>query len=92
MQPTVSARAKGELRERVSLRCGMAGADQHDAQAGWSLMDEHMSMAARFITASMNDTRDELAREIDHSMNPVIAMTDSLTDIAQGALREWALG
>jgi hypothetical protein len=25
-------------------------------------------------------------------MNPVIAITDSLTDIAQGALREWALG
>jgi hypothetical protein len=38
----------------------------------------------------MNDQRDELAREIDHSMNPVIAMTDSLIDIALGALREWA--
>ena len=38
----------------------------------------------------MTDPRDELAREIDHTMNPVMAMTDSLIDIALGALREWA--
>jgi|KBSSwiStaDraftv2_1062776.scaffolds.fasta_scaffold915324_2 hypothetical protein len=47
-------------------------------------------MAARLIAAGMNDQRDELARDIDHSMNPLIAVTDSLVDIALGALREWA--
>jgi len=47
-------------------------------------------MAARLIAEGMNDQRDELARDIDHSMNPLIAVTDSLVDIALGALREWA--
>jgi hypothetical protein len=48
------------------------------------------NMAARLIAAAMNDKRDELERDVDHTMNPVIAMTDSLIDIALGALRELA--
>ncbi len=53
-------------------------------------MDEHKNMAARMILAFTSDPRDELERDIDHSMNPMIAMTDSLIDIALGALRGWA--
>ena len=49
------------------------------------------TMAARLIVAlGLNDKRDELARAIDHELNPMLAMTDSLIDIALGALREWA--
>ena len=49
------------------------------------------TMAARLIVAlGLNDKRDELARAVDHELNPMLAMTDSLIDIALGALREWA--
>ena len=55
-------------------------------------MNEHKNMAARLIVARgmPYGGRDELERAVDHSVNPMIAMTDSLIDIALGALREWA--
>ena len=51
----------------------------------------HKNMAIRLIVArGLTEDRDETEREIDHSMNPMIAMTDALVDIAVDALRELA--
>lgn len=50
----------------------------------------HRNLAARMILASESDPRSEVEREIDHSMNGMSAMWDSLVWIALGALREWA--
>ena len=46
-------------------------------------------MAARLIAHSMNDTRTDLEREVDH-VNHLIAWHDAMIWIAVGALREWA--
>ena len=51
----------------------------------------HKNMAIRLIVArGLTEDRDETDREIDHRMNPMIAMTDALVDIAVDALRELA--
>ena len=51
-------------------------------------MDEHKRMAGRLVAYGMTE-RDELGRAVD-DINPMTALVHALTDIALGALREWA--
>jgi hypothetical protein len=78
MPERASARRRPGARRRIKPASGTAAG----TPPGRAARATKRCMAARLIAAGMNDQRDEL--------NPLIAMTDSLVDIALGALREWA--